>query len=86
MVLCILSFNNIIIIFIFDRLCSMKPDCDEASDYPNPHVLVGAVVDGPGIVDDFPDKRMAPSNRVSITINAPFQSSVAGKCNSGHRL
>ena len=64
----------------------MKPECDEGADYPNPHTLIGAVIDGPGIEDEFPDKRTELTNRVSITINAPFQSALAGKCNGGHIL
>ena len=50
---------------------------------PNAHMLIGAVVSGPGLDDAFPDVRTDwLRNNVSITYNAGFQSTVAGTCTS----
>jgi len=46
---------------------------------PNPHLLVGALVNGPNKNDKFEDNRSnSRSNQVSIEGNAGFQSTVAG--------
>ena len=42
---------------------------------PNPHLLVGALVNGPNKNDKFKDNR---SSKVSVEGNAGFQSTVAG--------
>ena len=55
----------------------------EDQDGPNAHMLIGAVVAGPGIDDAFPDIRTDMlRNNVSITYNAGFQSTVASTCTS----
>ena len=48
---------------------------------PNPHVLYGALVGGPGQNDDYTDKRTDyVHNEVAVDYNAGFQSAVAGRC------
>ena len=59
-----------------DQTCKSE---DQAG--PNTHMLIGAVVAGPGIDDEFPDDRTDMlRNNVSITYNAGFQSTIAGTC------
>ncbi|XP_053379200.1 endoglucanase F-like isoform X2 [Mercenaria mercenaria] len=63
--------------------CPMKPaPCASFQmnlDAPNPHVLYGAVVGGPGKNDDYTDKRTDyVTNEVACDYNAGFQSAVAG--------
>lgn len=48
------------------------------SKKPNPHLLVGALISGPDIWDNYKDDRNSLSNRVSIYNNAGFQGAVAG--------
>jgi len=50
-----------------------------STDGPNPHVLYGALVGGPGQNDQYTDRRTDyVSNEVACDYNAGFQSAVAG--------
>ena len=50
-----------------------------SQDGPNPHVLYGALVGGPGQNDQYTDRRTDyVSNEVACDYNAGFQSAVAG--------
>jgi hypothetical protein len=56
-------------------------------DAPNPHVLYGALVGGPGKNDDYNDKRTDyVTNEVACDYNAGFQSAVAGILCSSYSL
>jgi hypothetical protein len=49
------------------------------TDAPNPHVLYGGLVGGPGEKDEYTDVRTDyVRNEVAIDYNAGFQSAVAG--------
>lgn len=51
-----------------------------SQDGPNPHILYGAMVGGPGQNDDYTDKRTDYiHNEVACDYNAGFQSAVAGE-------
>ncbi|XP_045161147.2 endoglucanase A-like [Mercenaria mercenaria] len=63
--------------------CPMWPapcsDFNLNADAPNPHVLYGGLVGGPGINDDYTDVRTDyVRNEVAVDYNAGFQSAVAG--------
>lgn len=50
--------------------------------YPNPHVLYGAIVGGPGPNDEYDDVRSDyVRNEVAVDYNAGFQGAVAGNHN-----
>lgn len=51
---------------------------------PNPHVLYGALVGGPGKNDDYTDSRSNYiNNEVACDYNAGFQSAIAGMKQGG---
>lgn len=57
--------------------------CSEASNFhtsdPNPHIIYGGLVGGPGIKDDYTDNREDyVKNEVAVDYNAGFQSALAG--------
>lgn len=53
--------------------------CNQGGSGPNPHVLYGALVGGPGENDDYTDSRTDyQHNEVACDYNAGFQSAVAG--------
>ena len=67
-----------------DSSCPNRPaHCDwnsEKSSGPNPQILVGALVGGPGANDDYEDRRNDYiKNEVATDYNAAFQSALAGK-------
>lgn len=67
--------------------CPMAPapcaSFQMSENAPNPHVLYGAVVGGPGANDQYTDKRTDyVHNEVAVDYNAGFQSAVAGKISS----
>lgn len=75
------SFRDIL---FYSSSCPLKPaPCASFQmnlDAPNPHVLYGALVGGPGKNDDYNDKRTDyVTNEVACDYNAGFQSAVAGK-------
>lgn len=53
--------------------------CDANSGGPNPNLLKGALVGGPGRNDDYQDVRSDyVKNEVACDYNAGFQSALAG--------
>jgi len=70
----------------FSRSCKDLPATCTWADYslptPNPQVLYGALVGGPGRNDDYVDDRADyVANEVACDYNAGFQGAVAGmKC------
>ena len=48
------------------------------SSDPNPHVLYGALPEGPGHSDNYQDIRSSNSSRVQLDYNAGFQGALAG--------
>ena len=69
--------------FSFLSSCPMSPaPCSSFNmnmQAPNPHVLYGALVGGPGRNDDYQDKRSNyVNNEVACDYNAGFQTAVAG--------
>ena len=69
--------------FLYFRSCPNAPaNCDwnsKNSPGPNPHVLTGALVGGPGQWDDYVDDRNDyVKNEVATDYNSGFQSAIAG--------
>ena len=65
--------------------CRSCPPIGETCDWaalnsvdPNPNLLKGALVAGPGSNDDFTDNRHNPGNLVALKYNAGLTSALAG--------
>lgn len=67
----------------FSSCPDIPATCDwehEQTKDPDPHVLYGALVGGPGRSDDYVDERSDyTKNEVACDYNAGFQSAVAGE-------
>lgn len=68
---------------LFSSCQDVPSPCSEATNLhtpdPNPHIIYGGLVGGPGIKDDYVDKREDyVKNEVAVDYNAGFQSALAG--------
>ena len=77
-------YNMNTLLLVTYSSCPWRPaSCgwnDFNSGAPNPHVLQGALVGGPGEWDDYEDRRNDyVKNEVATDYNAAFQSVLAGK-------
>ena len=77
------SIVRICIYYYFSSSCPNQPapcaSFQMSNNAPNPHILYGALVGGPGENGDYTDKREDYThNEVACDYNAGFQSAVAG--------